>query len=87
MPPTAALYGILATGSALVLSALYIIKPLRKLALFLLYALGCILLLVLLSKFGPAIGVNIGVNAKTCCVAGLLGLPGIALLLILNLFL
>ena len=46
MPPTAALYGILATGSALVLSALYIIKPLRKLALFLLYALGCILLLV-----------------------------------------
>jgi len=38
----------------------------------------------LVNIFGGAIGINIGINVITALVAGLLGIPGVVLLLILN---
>jgi len=38
----------------------------------------------LVNMFGGAIGINIGINVITALVAGLLGIPGVILLLILN---
>ncbi|MDK2800841.1 MAG: inhibitor of the pro-sigma processing machinery [Clostridiales bacterium] len=40
--------------------------------------------LVLLNIFGGFVGIHIGVNPLTALIVGLLGIPGIALLLILQ---
>jgi inhibitor of the pro-sigma K processing machinery len=41
------------------------------------------LALWLLNIFGGAIGINIGINVVTALVAGILGVPGVILLIIL----
>ena len=43
--------------------------------------------LILLNTFGESVGLGIAVNPFTALVAGLLGLPGIAVLLVLQLIL
>ncbi len=44
-------------------------------------------LLAFLNFAGAVVGVNIGINALTCVVTGALGVPGIALLLFLQILL
>ncbi|MGE5472876.1 MAG: pro-sigmaK processing inhibitor BofA family protein [Ignavibacteriales bacterium] len=41
-------------------------------------------ILWLLNIFGSSFGINIGINVVTALIAGLLGIPGVILLLILN---
>ena len=42
------------------------------------------LTLILLNFFGGFVGINIGVNPLTAITSGILGIPGIAMLLILQ---
>ena len=44
-------------------------------------------LLAFLNFAGAVVGVNIGINVLTCVVTGVLGVPGIALLLFLQILL
>lgn len=61
-----------------------LIIPLKFLAkLFINAVLGGIALW-LLNIFGSAWGINIGINVITALIAGLLGIPGVLLLVILN---
>lgn len=61
-----------------------LIIPLKFLAkLFINAVLGGVVLW-LLNVFGGSWGINIGINMVTALVAGILGIPGVVLLLILN---
>lgn len=44
-------------------------------------------LLAFLNFAGTLVGINIGINALTCAITGVLGVPGIALLLFLQILL
>ncbi|MGE5329371.1 MAG: pro-sigmaK processing inhibitor BofA family protein [Deltaproteobacteria bacterium] len=63
-----------------------LIVPLKFLVkLFINAALGGIVLW-LLNVFGGSVGINIGINVITAIVVGVLGIPGVILLVILNYF-
>jgi inhibitor of the pro-sigma K processing machinery len=68
----------------LVLFGKLLIWPIKK--IFKLVVNGVLggLLLLILNFFGKFIGVTIGINIVTSLVAGILGLPGVLLLLILK---
>ncbi|NLJ55612.1 MAG: pro-sigmaK processing inhibitor BofA [Firmicutes bacterium] len=58
--------------------------PLRLFLRFLINALAGGLLLALFNVFGTFWGVQIGLNAVTAVVVGVMGVPGVILLLILQ---
>jgi inhibitor of the pro-sigma K processing machinery len=83
-----AMFGTVGTGIAaavlIVLGILILTRPLRfvfKLALHIFCGFAA---LVILNAVGAGVGVVIGVNWLNAAVAGILGLPGAALLLILK---
>ena len=59
-------------------------KPLKLVFKFLLNTLGGFISLVLINFFGSWIGLSIGVNWFNAVIVGIFGLPGVALLLILQ---
>lgn len=68
--------------AVLVLAVLH--RPLKQLGLLCLRTLGSLAALMLLSPVGGMIGVTLGVNLTNALVMGLLGLPGLGLLLMLK---
>ena len=70
---------------ALVLIALLIFtKPIRLILKLLLGTVIGFVALILINRFGASLGISLGVNWLNAVVVGLLGIPGVALLLILN---
>jgi len=61
-----------------------LIIPLKFLTKLLINAVLGGIVLWLLNVCGGAIGINIGINVITAMVAGVLGIPGVILLVILN---
>ena len=59
-------------------------KPIRFLLKLLISTLIGFVALILINKFGAAIGVSLGVNWVNAAVVGIFGVPGVALLLILK---
>ena len=58
--------------------------PLKWAFKLLLNAASGFIALVILNFFGGIVGLNLTVNLVNCLVAGILGLPGVVLLLILK---
>ena len=77
---------ILWIGGLLVVGILYKVftAPVRLLFKFAFNTLLGFVALVLLNKFGGAIGVELGVNWINAAAVGLLGVPGLALLLLVR---
>ncbi len=59
-------------------------KPIRFILKLLINTLIGFVVLILINKFGAYIGVTLGVNWINAAVVGILGVPGVALLLILR---
>ena len=59
-------------------------KPIRFILKLLINTLIGFVVLILINKFGSYIGVTLGVNWINAAVVGILGVPGVALLLILR---
>jgi inhibitor of the pro-sigma K processing machinery len=59
-------------------------KPLKLVVKFLLNTLGGFISLILINFFGSWLGISIGVNWINAAVVGIFGLPGVALLLVLQ---
>ena len=64
-----------------------LLKPLKWIVKLLLNTLGGFLLLLAVNFVGSWAGLSLGLNWINALVAGVLGLPGVALLLILKFFL
>ena len=64
-----------------------LLKPLKWILKLLLNTLGGFLLLIAVNFVGSWVGLSLGLNWINALVAGLLGLPGVALLLVAKLFL
>ncbi len=62
-------------------------KPLKWIVKLLLNALGGFILLLVVNFVGSWVGISLGLTWINALVAGVLGLPGVALLLILKFFL
>lgn len=77
-------YAILA-AVVLLLAAAIIIKPMRKMLKVALNCAAGVIALLIVSLLGGYIGVLLAVNGYTLATAAVLGLPGIALLLLLKL--
>lgn len=58
--------------------------PLKWAFKLLLNAVGGFIALVILNFFGGFVGLSLTVNLVNCLVAGILGLPGVVLLLVLK---
>ena len=58
--------------------------PLKWVLKLLLNAVGGFIALVVLNFFGAIFGLSLTVNLINCLVAGILGLPGVVLLLLLK---
>lgn len=58
--------------------------PLKWAFKLLLNAVGGFIALVILNFFGSIIGLSLTINLINCLVAGILGLPGVVLLLLLK---
>ncbi len=58
--------------------------PLKCVLKLLLNAVGGFIALVVLNFFGAIFGLSLTVNLVNCLVAGILGLPGVVLLLLLK---
>jgi len=58
--------------------------PLKWAFKLLLNAVGGFIALVILNFFGGLVGLSLTVNLINCLVAGILGLPGVVLLLVLK---
>lgn len=58
--------------------------PIRLFFRLLWNAIVGLVLLVIFNALGGLIGINIGVNLLTCLTAGILGIPGIILLLLIK---
>ena len=70
---------------ALVLIAILIFtKPIRFILKLLLNTLIGFVALILINKFGASLGISLGVNWINAAVVGVLGIPGLALLLVLK---
>ena len=59
-------------------------KPMKLVFKFLLNTILGFVALILINFFGSFIGISIGVNWLNAAIVGILGLPGVALLLILQ---
>jgi len=58
--------------------------PLKWAFKLLLNAVGGFIALVILNFFGSIVGLSLTINLINCLVAGILGLPGVVLLLLLK---
>lgn len=58
--------------------------PLKWVLKLLLNAVGGFIALVILNFFGAIFGLSLTINLVNCLVAGILGLPGVILLLLLK---
>ncbi len=58
--------------------------PLKWALKLLLNAVGGFIALVILNFFGGLVGLSLTINLVNCLVAGILGLPGVVLLLVLK---
>lgn len=58
--------------------------PLKWALKLLLNAVGGFIALVILNFFGGFVGLSLTINLINCLVAGILGLPGVVLLLVLK---
>lgn len=74
----------LLVGLVAVLALVVLRRPLRYLGLLCLRTAGSLLALAALGPVGGLIGVTLGVNLTNALVLGLLGLPGLGLLLMLK---
>ena len=82
MDPQLLLYGIIGVV------ILYIIIKLLKLPLKLLFnGIFGVILLFIVNLFGAGFGIQIGINIWTALIAGIFGIPGVAVLLIIQMFL
>ena len=63
-----------------------ILKPIKWIAKLLLNALLGLVLLFVVNYFGSFIGLNISVGWVSALVAGILGIPGIILLVLIEVF-
>ncbi|MDP4089228.1 MAG: pro-sigmaK processing inhibitor BofA family protein [Bacillota bacterium] len=61
--------------------------PFRMLGKLILNSLLGLVLLIIFNFIGKSFGVTLGINAATVLIAGFLGVPGIAFLVIFKLFL
>ena len=68
----------------LVLLTKLFFKPLKWLVRLIINGVAGGLMLLLLNYFGGFAGISIGINVVTCLTAGVLGVPGVALLLVLQ---
>jgi len=69
----------------LVVALFKILKtPLKWAFKLLLNAVGGFIALVILNFFGSIVGLSLTINLINCLVAGILGLPGVVLLLLLK---
>ena len=64
-----------------------LLKPLKWAVKLLLNALGGFVLLFVVNFVGSWVGLSVGITWLNALVAGVLGLPGVALLLVLKFFL
>lgn len=65
-------------------AALMLLRPLMRLLRLLLRSSAALLLLKLLQQAGSFLGISLGVNLCNALILGLLGVPGFALLLMLQ---
>ena len=65
-------------------AALMLLRPVMKLLGLLLRSSAALLLLKLLQQAGGFLGISLGVNLCNALILGLLGVPGFALLLMLQ---
>ena len=77
-------------AAALIIVTLFLFsRPFKKLILWLISGVAGVICLFLLSNFAPELGVPmlaLPVNAITVGVSFLLGLPGVVILIVANLF-
>lgn len=71
---------VLALLAVIVLGRVFL-KPIKFILRLVLNTLLGGLVLIILNTFGGRIGIQIGVNPLTALIAGLLGLPGVLLLI------
>lgn len=72
-------------GLTLILTALFLLRrPLGRLWRLGVRSAGGLALLAAFSRIGPLLGISLGVNWLNALVLGLLGLPGLGLLLMLQ---
>lgn len=71
-------------GLVAVLALVVLRAPLKHLGLLCLRTAGSLAALAVLGPVGGLIGVTLGVNLANALIIGLLGVPGVGLLLMLN---
>lgn len=74
----------LVTGLLLLSALVLLFRPLLRLLRLLLRSGVGLAVLALLRQAGKAFGINLGVNPINALILGLLGIPGLALLLMLQ---
>ena len=73
-----------ATVVVVLLAVLIFTKPIRVIFKLLLNTALGFVALILINRFGADLGIVLGVNWVNAAVVGILGLPGLALLLVLR---
>jgi inhibitor of the pro-sigma K processing machinery len=77
---------IVLTAIIVILLAKFVFRVnLKRIVELIINVLLGILVLWIINKFGGSLGINIPVNIITGLVVGILGLPGVIILLLLNL--
>lgn len=71
---------------AVVIVAKLLAWPVKKIVKLALNVIGGILLIFLVNTFGSNIGITIPFNILTALIAGVLGIPGVVLLILLGFF-
>lgn len=63
-----------------------IFGPLKKILGFLINSVIGAILLLIVNYFGASFGITVGINLLTAMIAGILGIPGVVLLIIFQKF-
>ncbi len=71
---------------AVVVVAKMLAWPFKKIVKLALNVLGGVILIFLINTFGASIGITIDFNIVTALIAGILGIPGVILLILLGFF-
>lgn len=87
METVSSLLIIAAVVAAAILLIKLITKPIRLVFKILINAAFGFLILFVVNFFGDIVGLSIGVNFINALVAGFLGVPGVILLILIQLFL
>ncbi len=71
---------------AVIVVAKMLAWPVKKIMKLIFNVIGGIILIVLVNTFGVNIGITIPFNILTALIAGILGIPGVLLLILLGFF-